>query len=105
MNYLKKYGTKGRKFQEGGAAPAEVAPAPAAGPEGGAGGQEEQIVQLAQATVQGDQAAAAQLGSIMAPMLLQEIEAAGAQGGAPAGPGAGGQPVFRKGGAFVGVAN
>jgi len=104
MSYLKQYGTKGRKFQEGGAAPMEAAPAAPAGPEGGAGGQEEQIVQLAQATVQGDQAAAAQLGTIMAPMLLQEIEAAGAQGGAPAGPEAGGQPVFKRGGKFVGIA-
>jgi len=101
MSYLKQYGTKGRKFQEGGAAPMEAAPAAPAGPEGGAGGQEEQIVQLAQATVQGDQAA---LGTIMAPMLLQEIEAAGAQGGAPAGPEAGGQPVFKRGGKFVGIA-
>lgn len=105
MNYLKKYGTKGKKFQEGGAAPvAEAAPAAPAGPEGGAGGQEEQIVQLAQATVQGDQAAAAQLGTIMAPMLLQEIEAAGAGQEAPAGPEAGGQPVFKKGGKFAGIA-
>lgn len=98
MNYLNKYGTKGRKFQEGGMAP-EAAPAQA-GPAAG-GGQEEQILQLAEATVAGDQEAAAQLGAMMAPMLLQEMQAGAQQ--APAGPDAGGQPVFRKGGKFVGV--
>jgi hypothetical protein len=41
-----------------------------AGPEQG-GGQEEEILALAQATVGGDQAAAAQLGAMLAPMILQ----------------------------------
>jgi hypothetical protein len=43
-----------------------------AGPEQGGGGQEEEILALAQATVGGDQAAAAQLGAMLAPMILQE---------------------------------
>jgi precorrin-3B methylase len=45
-----------------------VAPAAApvqAGPEQGGGGQEEEILALAQATVGGDQAAAAQLGAML----------------------------------------
>jgi hypothetical protein len=40
-----------------------------AGPEQGGGGQEEEILALAQATVGGDQAAA-QLGAMLAPMIL-----------------------------------
>jgi hypothetical protein len=106
MSYLKNYGTKNRKFQEGGAMMAEEAPmapapmAPEAGPE--AGGQEEQILALAEATMQGDQEAAAQLGQLLAPMIMQEVQANA--GGAPApGPEAGAQPVFRKGGKFVGT--
>ena len=107
MGYLDAYGNKKRKFQEGGA----MAPAPApvqAGPEApGAGGQEEQILALAQATVQGDQQAAAELGAILAPMILQELEAAGGAGGAEAGGQApapqGAEPVFRRGGQFVGT--
>ena len=55
------------------AAPAPAAPAQA-GPEQG-GGQEEQILALAQATVGGDQAAAAQLGAMLAPMILEEVQA------------------------------
>jgi hypothetical protein len=46
-----------------------------AGPEQGGGGQEEEILALAQATV-GDQAAAAQLGAMLAPMILQEFKLA-----------------------------
>jgi hypothetical protein len=99
MSYLDKYGSK-RKFQEGGAMPADPAMAPApAGPEAGGGGGEEQIIALAQAAAQGDQAAAAELGMMLAPMILQEAQAGG--GGEPqADPAA--QPVFRKGGAFIG---
>jgi hypothetical protein len=55
-----------------------VAPAAApvqAGPEQGGGGQEEEILALAQA-VGGDQAAAAQLGAMLAPMILQEFKLA-----------------------------
>jgi hypothetical protein len=101
MNYLETYGSKQRRFQEGGVAPAPAAPA---GPEAG-GGQEEQIVQLAEAAQAGDQQAAAELGMIMAPMILEEIQAAAGAQGAPAGPEAGGgEPVFRKGGKFVGNA-
>jgi hypothetical protein len=48
-----------------------------AGPEQGGGGQEEEILALAQATVGGDQAAAAQLGAMLAPMILQEVQAGG----------------------------
>ena len=100
MSYLKQYGSK-RKFQEGGAMPADPAMAPApAGPEAGGGGEEEQVMMLAQAAVQGDQAAAAELGMMLAPMILQEVQAAGAGGGeegmAPAEPAA--QPVFKRGG-------
>lgn len=102
-NYLNTYGKK-RRFQEGGAlapAPEPVQAGPAAPAEGG-GGQEEQILALAQATVQGDQQAAAELGALLAPMILQEVEAS--QGGGEAAPPApGGEPVFRKGGQFVGT--
>lgn len=97
MNYLDKYGKK-RRFQEGGVAP-EAAPVQAGPAEGG--GQEEEILALAQAAVSGDQAAAAQLGAILAPMILQEVQAGGAQDAAPAPMEA--QPVFRKGGKFVGT--
>lgn len=103
MSYLETYGSK-RKFQEGGAMPADPAMAPApAGPAAGGGGGEEEIVALAQAAVSGDQQAAAQLGMMLAPMILQEVQAGGGGGEAqamPADPAA--QPVFRKGGAFIG---
>ena len=107
MKYLDKYGTKRRMFQGGGQAPLPADPAAQApagpGPEGG-GGEQEQVIALAQATMSGDQAAAAQLGQLLAPMIMQEVEAAqGGGGGAPAAPaGPEGQPVFRKGGAFAG---
>jgi len=101
MNYLSKYG-KNRKFQEGGMAPAEAAPA------GGGGGGEmsgEELVGLAQATMQGDQQAAAQLGTLMAPMIMEQMQAQGgggapAEGGAPP-PEGGGEPVFKHGGEFL----
>lgn len=100
-SYLNKYGKK-RMFQEGGTMPAP-APAPAqAGPEQqGAGGEEEQILALAEATVGGDQAAAAQLGTMIAPMILQEVQAA--QGGGGEEIPAEAQPVFKKGGKFLGT--
>jgi hypothetical protein len=94
MSYLNAYGKK-RRFQEG------VAPAAApvqAGPE--QGGQEEEILALAQATVGGDQAAAAQLGAMLAPMILQEVQAGG--GGEEEMAPQEAQPVF-KGGKFVGT--
>ena len=104
MSYLKDYGTRNRKFQEGGAMMAEeapMAPGPEAGPEAGDGGQEEQIMMLAEATMQGDQEAAAQLGQLLAPMIMQEVQ--GQMGGGAPEPEAGAQPVFRKGGKFVGT--
>lgn len=96
MSYLKQYGSKKRKFQAGGAAPAAEPAAAPAGPAAGGGGQEEQIFALAEAAVQGDQAAAAELGMFLAPMILQEAEAQ-MGGGAEAEA----QPVFAKGGKFV----
>jgi len=98
MSYLDTYGKK-RRFQEGGVAP-EAAPVQA-GPEQGGGGQEEQILALAEATVAGDQAAAAELGMMLAPMILQEVQAGAAA--APEEAPAEAQPVFRKGGRFVGT--
>jgi hypothetical protein len=56
---------------------------------------------LAQATVGGDQAAAAQLGAMLAPMILQEVQAGG--GGEEEMAPQEAQPVFRKGGKFVGT--
>jgi hypothetical protein len=99
MSYLNTYGKK-RRFQEGGVAP-EAAPVQA-GPEQGGGGQEEQILALAQATVAGDQAAAAELGMMLAPMILQEVQASAGGATEEAAP-AEAQPVFRKGGKFVGT--
>lgn len=104
MSYLNTYGKK-RRFQEGGVAPAAAAPAPVpAGPAEG-GGQEEQILALAEATVGGDQAAAAELGTMLAPMILQEVQAAagGAEGAPEGAPMPEAQPVFKKGGKFVGT--
>ena len=105
MSYLKKYGSKKRRFQGGGMAPAGpgmepgMEPgAPASAPGGGGGG-EDQIMALAQATVAGDPNAAQELGKLVAPMILQEMQGGG---GAPAGPAPEGQPVFRRGGAFAG---
>jgi len=100
MDYLNKYG-KNRKFQEGGMAPAPAEAAPA----GGGGGGEmsgEELLGLAQATMQGDQQAAAQLGTLMAPMIMEQMQAQGG-GGAPAAEAApaGGEPVFKKGGEFL----
>jgi hypothetical protein len=110
MGYLNKYGSRARKFQGGGEmAPAGPPPEAPAGP--GAGGGEEEIIGLAQAAAQGDMEAAAQLGMMLAPMILEQAGAAGAgPEGAPAGPEGGemapppegGAPVFRRGGKFIG---
>jgi hypothetical protein len=54
---------------------------------------DKRILALAQATVGGDQAAAAQLGAMLAPMILQ-VQAGGG-GGRRNGPQEA-QPVFRK---------
>jgi len=108
-DYLKQYGRK-QRFQEGGSMPAgpEGGAPPAGGPEGGAGGPEE-ILAVAQATLDGDMEAAAQLGVMVAPMILEQAQAqGGAPGGAPAGGPEGGAPMgmARNGGpvpANVGV--
>lgn len=98
MSYLKKYGV--RKLQEGGEMPMEPAPAPGGG---GDEAQAQQMLQLAQATVSGDEAAAAELGKMLAPMLVQEMEAQGGGAAAPEEmPAEGGAPVFRRGGTFLG---
>lgn len=107
MNYLQRYQRK-PMFQGGGEmgppppAAGPQGPPPGPGPEagGGGGGGEEQLIALAEATMAGDMEAAAQLGQALAPMILQEVGGGG--GGAPAGPAPGEQPVFRKGGAFLG---
>lgn len=96
MSYLSTYGSK-RKFQEGGAMPAPEAAAPA-GPEAGGGGNEQEVIALAEAAAQGDQEAATQLGMMLAPLILQEAQA---QGGGEAAAPAEAQPVFRKGGKFL----
>ena len=83
-NYLSQYGSKQkivRSYQMGGPAPAP-APAPAQG-----GGGEDEIIQLASAAIEGDMEAAAQLGMMVAPMILEQ------SGGAPAG----GQPPMDQG--------
>jgi hypothetical protein len=116
VNYLAKYGT--RRYQggggmpapggaeggmpaEGGAPPEGGMPEGGAPPEGGQGGDPQaEIMALAQAAAQGDQAAAAQLGMALAPMILEQAQGGaqgGPEGGAPA-PAEGGAPVFRRGG-------
>lgn len=115
--YLKKYGKNNTlKFQEGGEMPAEAAvpPAPEAAPEAGApegGGNEEQLIALAEAATQGDQQAAMELGMALAPMIMEQAAAmgGGAEGAAPVEQGApapaeGGTPVFKQGGSFIGKA-
>lgn len=97
MNYLSKYGSR-RKFQGGGEMPVDPGMVPAAGPAEG-GGQEEQILALAQAASSGDQQAAMELGMLVAPMIMQEMQAAG---GAPQEAAPEAQPVFRRGGVFIG---
>ena len=100
MSYLKKYGTKTRMFQEGGAMPGPPAPAPGGpeaggGPDGTAPEGEDQVIALAQATMQGDMEAAAALGQMLAPVILEQ-----ASGGAPAAEQQA-TPQFKKGGTFL----
>ncbi|MCK5788290.1 MAG: hypothetical protein KAH32_04800 [Chlamydiia bacterium] len=112
-DYLRAYSRANRMFQEGGPMPQEGgmppggemmppegAPMPPEGG-GGEGNQQEQIMALAQAAVQGDQQAAMELGMIIA----QELLAGAGGGGGEGAPGAGGPPpapegapVFRRGG-------
>ena len=98
-DYLSTYGKRTRTFQEGGPMPAEGG-APA-GPEGapqGGGGEEEQVLALAQAAMEGDMEAAAQLGMMLAPMILEQAGGGAPQGGGEPMPAEGGAPTFRKGG-------
>lgn len=92
MSYLSEYGTKKRKFQVGGEMPA--AP-PAEG-----GGQEEQIIALAEAAVAGDEQAAMELGMLVAPIILEQVAGAGA-GEAEAMAAEQEAPVFSSGGKFL----
>lgn len=99
MDYLRKYGKKKRIFQEGGAM-AAPAPAQEAGPSG------DEVIALAQAAISGDQAAAAQLGMMLAPLILEQAGAGGGEAMAGQAPEAApapveGEPVFRKGGSFL----
>ncbi|MCK5787460.1 MAG: hypothetical protein KAH32_00470 [Chlamydiia bacterium] len=103
-NYLAHYGT--RRYQGGGEMPAPAGPEggmPQEGgappQEGGGGDPQAEILAMAQAAAQGDQAAAAQLGMALAPMILEQAGQGGAPegGGGPA-PAEGGAPVFRRGG-------
>ncbi|MCK5788482.1 MAG: hypothetical protein KAH32_05765, partial [Chlamydiia bacterium] len=68
MRYVNKYGNK-RMFQAGG----EMAGPPP--PQGGGG--DEEVIMLAQAAASGDMEAAAQLGMMLAPMILEQAGAAG----------------------------
>jgi hypothetical protein len=124
-DYLATYGN--RKFQAGGPMPADpnAAPsgaptadpamAPAGAPPEGGGGGEEQIVALAQAAASGDMQAAAELGMMLAPLILEQAGmAAGgdpamtggappadpAMAGGPAPMGRGGMKLLRTGGKF-----
>jgi len=108
--YLSTYATRSRKFQEGGemAPPAEqgMEGAAPAGPDPGADQGGERIMQLAEATISGDMQAAQELGTLMAPMIMEQVQAqggapgGGAEGPAPAPEGA--EPQFSAGGTFQG---
>jgi len=100
-DYLNTYGVRRHsKFQMGGPMPAEGGMPPEGGApaEGGGGDPQAEIIALAEAAAAGDMEAAAQLGMMVAPLILEQ--AGGAGGGAPAGP-EGGAPVFRKGGRLI----
>ena len=110
MGYLSTYGKGSRKFQEGGMmgeAPAGPEAGAPAGPDAGAGQDQaaagEQMLALAEATVQGDMEAAAQLGQALAPMILEQVQAEGGgmEGEAEMAP-EGAEPMFSRGGVFVG---
>ena len=80
----------------------EAAPAPDAGMEQEAEGTANHVLQLAEATVAGDMQAAQELGVMMAPMILEQVQAGGGPGGAEAAPAEAptGEPVFARGGTF-----
>ena len=86
-----------KKFQEGGAMPAEGAPVEQA-PEGGApaeGGGEDPLMQLAQAAMQALQSQDCQMAMQVCQAFVQMIQQA--QGGAEQQS----QPVFKKGGKLL----
>lgn len=91
-----------RKFQEGGAMPAEApmdpamaggapGPAPAPGPEGG-----DPIMQIAQIAMQALQTQDCEAAMAACDAFLQLIQ--GGQGGPPPGGAPQGEPVFKRGG-------
>ena len=87
------------KFQEGGAMPAEGTPVEQT-PEGGApveGGEEDPLMQLAQAAMQALQSQDCQMAMQVCQAFVQMIQQA--QGGAPEQPQ--GQPVYKKGGKLL----
>ena len=87
-----------KKFQEGGAMPAEGAPVEQA-PEGGApaeGGGEDPLMQLAQAAMQALQSQDCQMAMQVCQAFVQMIQQA--QGGAEQPQG---EPVYRKGGKLL----
>lgn len=88
-----------KKFQEGGAMPAEGTPVEQT-PEGGApveGGGEDPLMQLAQAAMQALQSQDCQMAMQVCQAFVQMIQQA--QGGAPEQPQ--GQPVYKKGGKLL----
>jgi hypothetical protein len=103
-DYLATYSKRPvRKYQAGGGMPAGD---PAMGGAPAGGDPMEQMVMLAEAAMQGDTNAAAELGMAVAPMILEQAQAAMGggmpQGGAPEPaadmPPAEGQPMMRVGG-------
>lgn len=88
-----------KKFQEGGAMPAEGTPVEQT-PEGGApveGGGEDPLMQLAQAAMQALQSQDCQMAMQVCQAFVQMIQQA--QGGAPEQPQ--GQPIYKKGGKLL----
>ena len=88
-----------KKFQEGGAMPADGTPVEQT-PEGGApveGGGEDPLMQLAQAAMQALQSQDCQMAMQVCQAFVQMIQQA--QGGAPEQPQ--GQPVYKKGGKLL----
>ena len=88
-----------KKFQEGGAMPAEGTPVEQT-PEGGApveGGGEDPLMQLAQAAMQALQSQDCQMAMQVCQAFVQMIQQA--QGSAPEQPQ--GQPVYKKGGKLL----
>lgn len=97
---------KFRKFQEGGAMPAEQMPAEGAPMEGGApaqGGEDQMMQQIAQMAQQIIQQMGPEAAAMLAQIIMEMLQGGGA--GAPQGPVGGqpeGEPVYRKGGKICG---